>query len=235
MTASDPPFASTFRPAAIVRSPAAVTLVGGARVRERDLDACLGLAPRIVAADSGAGHVLASGRVPDAVIGDMDSLAPRDVRRLAPETLHRVAEQDSTDFEKCLTRIDAPIVFAVGFTGRRIDHTLAVFNTLTRHADRPCLVIAKHEVIALAPPRITLDMVAGTRVSLFPMTQVRGGSDGLRWPIDGLALSPGGTVGTSNRATGKVRLSVDAPGLLVLLPRREFAALAAALADAPHW
>jgi len=219
----------------VVRSAAPVTLVGGARVRDRDLDACLGMAPRIVAADSGAGHVLAAGLVPEAVIGDMDSLAPRDLRRLAPDALHRVGEQDSTDFEKCLTRIDAPMVFAVGFTGRRIDHTLAVFNALTRHAHRPCLVVAKHEVIALAPPSVALELAAGTRVSLFPMTQVHGDSDGLHWPIGGLQLSPGGTVGTSNRATGTVRLTVDAPGLLIMLPRRQLAALAAALADAPRW
>ena len=51
------------------------------------------------------------------------------------------------------------------------------------------------------------------------MGPVRGRSEGLRWPIDGLAFDPTGRIGTSNAATGGVvRLGFDAPRMLVILP-----------------
>lgn len=71
----------------------------------------------------------------------------------------------------------------------------------------------------LAPPQITLDMVAGEVVSLYPMLPVQGRSTGLEWPIDGLAFDPARFIGTSNRALGEVVLTVDAPGMLLILPK----------------
>ena len=68
------------------------------------------------------------------------------------------------------------------------------------------------------PPRIELPLAPGCRVSLFPMAPLSARSEGLEWPLDGLALAPSGRVATSNRATGPVRIAPDAPGLLCLLP-----------------
>ena len=44
-------------------------------------------------------------------------------------------------------------------------------------------------------------------------------SEGLRWPVAGLAFDPMGRIGTSNAATGgPVRVGFDAPRMLVILP-----------------
>ncbi len=51
------------------------------------------------------------------------------------------------------------------------------------------------------------------------MAPVTGQSEGLRWPIDGLAFAPNGRVGTSNAVTGPVALRFDGDGMLVILPR----------------
>ncbi|MCA8880483.1 MAG: thiamine diphosphokinase [Rhodobacteraceae bacterium] len=212
-----------------------VTLVGGGPVAAADLDRALGLAPRLVAADGGADRLDALGRSPEAVIGDMDSISHETRARLAPARLHEVAEQDSTDFEKCLTRIAAPLVLALGFTGGRIDHELSVFSVLARHRARRCAVLGAEDAVLLAPPRLALDLAPGTRLSLFPLGEVTGRSRGLFWPIGGLRFHPLDQVGTSNRVTGPVELEFDAPRMLLILPAADLSALLTALARAPHW
>lgn len=203
------------RPA--IRSARGVTVIGGGAVSQADISEALERAPLLVAADGGADRALALGRMPDLVIGDLDSLTPA-ARRLIPEDriLH-VAEQDSTDFAKCLGRIEAPFVLAAGFSGLRLDHTLAALTVLVGDP-RPVILLASDDVVFAAPPRLTLPLMPGTRVSLYPMGPVTGESTGLEWPIDGIPLAPGGRVGTSNRALGLVTLRHEGP-LLVMLPR----------------
>ena len=199
-----------------------VTLIGGGAVGRGDLQAALAVAPHLVAADSGADTALAAGHVPDLVIGDFDSISPGARAAIPAARLHPVAEQDSTDFEKCLQRIAARFVVAVGFTGLRLDHTLAALTVIARRPGLPILMLAAEEVVFLCPPRLTLPLPAGERVSLWPMGPATGRSTGLRWPIDGIDFAPGGRVGTSNEATGPVTLDMDGP-MLVLLPRSCFA------------
>jgi thiamine pyrophosphokinase len=50
--------------------------------------------------------------------------------------VHHLPEQDTTDFEKCLYSVAAPLLLGVGFLGGRADHHLAAMNVLVRYADR---------------------------------------------------------------------------------------------------
>ena len=203
----------------IVSSLEPIVLVGGGELLPDDFEAVRPHANRFVAADSGAAAVLAQGHQPEAVIGDFDSLDDTTRADLPAERLHHIAEQDSTDFDKCLRNVAAPLILGLGFLGARVDHQLSVFNRLAARPDKRCVLLGRDDVLCLAPPKLRLDLEAGTRVSLFPMARVSGRSTGLRWPIDGLNFSPDGRVGTSNEATGPVRLETDAPGLLLILPR----------------
>ncbi|MEP2029113.1 MAG: thiamine diphosphokinase [Paracoccaceae bacterium] len=203
----------------IVQHTDIVTMVGGGPAKTEDLLNVLAYSPFLVAADGGAVLADRAGLVPDAVIGDFDSIPKQLLDKLPQDCLHRIAEQDSTDFEKALSNVAAPLVLAVGFTGARTDHQLAVFHTLVLHPNRPCIVIGAQDVVCLAPPVLSLDLVVGDTVSLFPMGPVSGHSEGLRWPIDGLNFSPDQKIGTSNEATGPVRLRFDAPKMLLVLPR----------------
>ncbi|MFD0979030.1 thiamine diphosphokinase [Tropicimonas aquimaris] len=219
----------------IVRSSVGITLVGGGAARPEDLDESLAHAPCLVAADGGAGFVLSTGRVPEAVIGDMDSLRPEARERLPRERLHAITEQDSTDFDKALRSVRAPLVLGVGFLGRRIDHLLANFNVLVRRATQPCVLVGKREVVLAAPRRISLELAPGSRVSLFPMASCAGRSVGLHWPIDGLEMTPAGVIGTSNRVAqrheGPVELSFEGSGMLLILPRKALSAVIDALSS----
>lgn len=215
--------------AMIVDDARGITLVGGGPVGAGEIEAALELAPALVAADSGAVAALAVGHVPLAVIGDLDSLPPAARRRLPPDRLHRIEEQDSTDFDKALRHLRAPLLLGVGFLGGRLDHQLAAGSSLISGIGPPCILIGAHEVVLAAPPRLAVETQPGDIVSLFPLRPVRGRSEGLHWAIDGIKLAPGGRVGTSNRATGAMLIETECPGLLVILPRARLAAAAAAL------
>ena len=206
--------------APIVQSTDGVTLVGGGPVSQAQWRLATRLAPRIIAADSGADRALAAGYMPEAVVGDFDSISDHAKATLGASRLFPIREQMTTDFDKALRSVDAPFTLALGFTGARVDHGLAVFNSLVRHADRRCIVIGPRDVIFHAPPDLTLALKPRDRLSLFPMAPVTGRSSGLEWPIDGLDFSPAGLIGTSNRVTSaEVHLKMDTPGMLVILPR----------------
>lgn len=221
----------------IVDTDHGVTLVGGGPVAARDLRLALARAPVAVAADGGAARLLAAGQLPQAVIGDFDSLPAALRATIPPDRLYPLPDQATTDFDKALRSVTAPFVLALGFAGARMDHGLAVLNALVRHAARPCLVLGPRDLAFAAPPRLALDMAPGDVLSLFPLARVTGRSSGLEWPIDGLDFAPDGFIGTSNRVTERrVRLDFDAPGMIVILPRRRLdAAIRALRAAPPGW
>ena len=218
-----------------LRAGGTVALVGAGPAGRAALDACLSRAVACVAADGGAATLTAAGRTPDAVIGDLDSLP--EGHGVPAERVLRLDGQDDTDFEKCMDRIDAPLVLGAGFLGGRADHALAALGALARGrgaggaAWPPCILVGEADLAFALPPRIDLDLPPGCRVSLFPMAPMAARSTGLEWPLDGLALAPMGRVGTSNRARGPVVLETVQPGLLCLLPPDRLDNAIAALAS----
>lgn len=198
-------------------------MLGGGKVRPDELTESLKHCPFLVAADGGATFAVSMGHIPEAVVGDMDSLPDEVAAAIPADRIHAIAEQDSTDFDKALRSISAPLVLGVGFLGGRVDHQLANLNVLVRRAETACILLGRRDVIFAAPRRLRLDLQGGSRVSLFPMSPVQGRSKGLQWPIDGLEMAPGARIGTSNRVceghSGPVDMKFDGPGMLVILPR----------------
>lgn len=217
----------------IVESSKTVTLVGAGTVTSEEINRCAALSETVVAADGGALHCMAAGLQPAAVIGDMDSLSDGRLEGIPADRIHRIAEQDSTDFDKALRNIQAPLVLGVGFTGARMDHQLAVFNVLVRQPDRQCIILSDTDIAFLCPPVLSLSLAPETRVSLFPMGLVEGTSHGLKWPINGLTFTPDGRIGTSNEATGDIEVAVTGPKMLVVLPKAELEGVAEALLRSP--
>ena len=214
----------------IVQTALGVTLAGGGPFSARDLALALARAPVPVAADGGADRLLKLGVMPEAVIGDMDSLSTAGRSRIPVTRQHVVAEQVTTDFDKALRSIAAPLVLALGFAGARLDHGLAAMATLIVRAETRCILIGPKDLAFAAPPRLELDLVPGEPLSLFPMATVTGQSEGLEWPIAGLRFAPNGLIGTSNRVVARrVVLAFDSPGMVVILPRRRLDAAIRAL------
>lgn len=213
-----------------------LTLIGGGELGESHLARACSIGGKLIAADGGANAAILAGFTPDAVIGDFDSINEETKGKVNPAHLHYIAEQDSTDFDKCLRNIDAPLILAIGFTGARIDHQLANFNTLVRYPQKRCILLGNSEIAFLCPPTFSLNLASGAPVSLFPFGAVEGVSDGLRWPIQGISFAPDGRVGTSNEATGPISISLTTPKMLLILPSEYLEETAEAIiANAAHW
>lgn len=191
----------------------------------------LRLAPTAVAADGGADVALPPPHRFRAVIGDMDSVRDRAALEAAGVAVHEVAEQDSTDLEKCLYSVAAPLIIGLGFLGGRLDHTLAAMSALRSYSGVPVVLAGASDLCFLCPKRFEMDLPAGARVSLFPLGPVRGVTgEGLRWAIAGLEMAPGRRIGTSNAATGgRMVLAFDAREVLVILPVEHLEAAVGAL------
>jgi thiamine pyrophosphokinase len=202
-----------------------VTLVGAGPVNMGDLKEVLTRAPFCVGVDGGTEIVRNYGKVPNFVIGDMDSADALSIEGLDPATVLQVDEQESTDFDKALRNIKAPLVLGLGFVGGRIDHQLAVFSTLVRYPQKRCILIGPEDIVFHLPEHLEIELPEGSRFSIFPLRPGRAVSSGLEWPLDGLFLEAGGMLGTSNMVTkGSVRIRAMQPGLLAILPRQALAA-----------
>ncbi len=206
-----------------------VTLVGAGPVSPSSLQRALGHGPVAIAADGGADALAKLGHPIHAIMGDLDSIDITENWLNSGVRIHQIDEQDTTDFEKCLYSVAAPLFLAVGFLSGATDHSLAAFSALLAYENKQIILIGEEDATFLCPDKLELELPVGTRVSLFPLVAVVGlVSRGLRWNVAGLRMQPGGRIGTSNVSDDSfVRIGFDRRGVLVTLP---IAALPAAIA-----
>ena len=180
-----------------------VLLIGGGEVSAPALRVARAKASVLIAADGGANHFEGDKSALAAVIGDLDSLgAVAEWRAALSGRLLALAEQDTTDFEKCLYSVDAPLYLAVGFLGGRMDHSLATMHVLAKRADQRVILLSEQEIHFIAPRRWRIRLPVGARVSLYPLQPTLAErSAGLRWGLDGIDLRIGDRVGTSNEVS----------------------------------
>lgn len=202
----------------IVEDPKAIAIIGGAQLAPQHLNILQTLTETFVAADSGADHLLAAGITPKAVIGDFDSLSGSSRLTFEPYLIH-ITEQDTTDLEKTLTCIKAPVIIGAGFLGGRLDHSFATFNAMVRFRQTPLILLSDSECCFRAPVGAwTIDLPSGTPFALLPMGEAVVSSTGLVWDMDRMTLSPTGRVSSSNK-TAAPHVRVDVGGsVIVTLP-----------------
>ena len=213
-----------------------VVLVGGGRLDEAQLKALGGAWP-VAAADGGADAAARAGLKPVLVAGDFDSISSPQL--FSGSRVVEVPDQDRTDFAKALDLIEAPLVIGLGLLGKRLDHTLAATNTLSRAGGRPVVLLDKRDAVLFSRGAVAMDLEPGDRVSVWPLQgQSFAGSKGLVWPLDGLHLEPAALTGTSNRVAegdGRVEIvpSDGGSGYLVILDAGRVASAVGAVA--PAW
>ncbi len=222
------------RPETVISYDGLLVVVGGGAVDYqlmRDLEAS---GAHLVAADGGADEIVKAGLVPEAIIGDFDSISDPE-SWLGRTRLIRIAEQETTDFEKVLYTVHAPVTIALGMTGKRFDHTLAALDAVARYAsDRIIILVDEADVAMALTGAFSFDVDAGDRVSVHPLKPIKfRRSIGLKYPLDGLRLAPGERTGTSNEAElGPFRIEPEprakAPWLLIVDRKYLFALAAAA-------
>lgn len=196
-----------------------VCFVGGAFATSVEINDINQYVDGVIAVDSGADAVLQAGLTPLAVIGDMDSLS-QTARNTFAESLCQIDEQSTTDFEKALTRVAAPAIIGLGFTGGRMDHILSVLSVMVRYPEKPVILADANDVSFLAPQGETVfALPKDTRVSLMPVIPATVSLNGVVWPFWQTPMAMAGFTSPSNAAIGgDVTIQTDAP-ILVTLPR----------------
>lgn len=191
----------------------------------------LGRARAVIAADGGIRFPLALGRVPDTLIGDLDSLPDGVEENIADwqmEVIRYPPAKDETDLELALLLAarrfpDAELLILGGFGGR-LDQTLANI-TLLAHPEllnRTVVFVDERETARLLIDQATIRGRAGDTISLIPL----GGpvrvqeTTGLRWPLRDETLAFGPARGISNEMTAD-RVTVRlAEGMLLCVHTR---------------
>lgn len=177
-------------------------------------------AETVVACDSAAeAYFQWAGKWPDVVIGDLDSLAARDV----PCRVVHDADQDTNDLTKAIDWCRAEFgggcrdqTVIVGATGKREDHTIGnVYRALEAGVRLVTDTGAFWPVDASRPLQVKTWKDAG--VSVFapdPRTQMT--SRGLRWKLDGVRFDTP-YAATLNRASReRVTVTSDRAAFLYL-------------------
>ena len=206
-----------------------------------DLLPCLAAAADlIVAVDGGGGLCLDAGVMPDVVVGDFDSLSRSDLDRIRASGAairQFPAEKDASDLELAVEearlRGATSITVTAASTGR-LDHTLAALGVLASAAELvPRLAEPGMDTWVLSPGgRATMILSgAGATISLLAF----GGpavvsTKGVIWELDSAELSPGSSLGLSNRigSAGRARISVSQGVALLFAPSESGAANAQA-------
>ena len=191
-----------------------VTLVGGAGFPKNLLSRSLALTEDLVAADGGA-NFLPTHAVPKYIIGDLDSIELPEKWVGKGSKLIKVRDQDSTDFDKCISAIKSKKIIALGFMDQRLDHFLAVCSSLVKHK-RLIFLVGKKDIIFHLPNEFSLKLPINSRVSLFPFKEIKTvKAVGLKYPVEDIIFSPIGTIGTSNVSTSEnIRISYVGSGML---------------------
>jgi thiamine pyrophosphokinase len=183
----------------------------------------------VIAADSGLGHARALGVQVDLVIGDLDSVDPRELDAAVAEGAvveRHPAAKDATDLELALdAALDrgATTIHVVGVGGGRLDHFLG--NVLLLASPRYAAARVDAHVggshVVVVHDYADLDGTPGGLCSLLPLGGPAVGvlTDGLRYPLRSETLAPGTTRGVSNEFLGaRATVSLESGVLLAVVP-----------------
>ncbi len=182
---------------------------------------------RVIAADSGIVHAGPLGLEPELWIGDFDS-SSLDLQKthaaIPRETFP--TEKNATDGDLAISeafRRGATEIIMVGGFGGQIDHAQAHVAMLLAMARREilCMITSGHEeAYPLAFEVILIDVKPGTRISIVPMSDIKGLTWlGVKWPLKHKSVPFGSTLTLSNVTTGPVTIQCDiGSGLVILYP-----------------
>ena len=183
---------------------------------------------RIIAADSGMRHAAALRVVPELWLGDFDSASdPLLAAHVDVPRLVFPAAKSMTDGElaivEALQRGATGLVLVGGFGGRT-DHAMAHIQLAIRLAQKgvqTLITSGEEEGYPLLPGERTIDLPAGSRFSVVPVTDLPALTlTGVRWPLDRRFVPAGSTLTISNEAFGPIGIALEG-GLAIVIAQPE--------------
>ncbi len=175
----------------------------------------------LLAADGGADRLRACGRVPEATIGDLDSITPE--AAASQIELIGIDDQNSSDCDKLLALAVSRghrAITLVGVEGDLPDHVIGTIQSAARAkiAVRFGFRKGMGEIVS-GPSSTEYKAEPGTRFSVIPIVSCKGVTlTGTQWELKNDALDPLGLTSLSNRTVmERVFLAVTTGAVFVFL------------------
>ena len=170
----------------------------------------------VVAADAGADRLLKYNIMPDAVIGDLDSISDKTSTKLE-EWIVSNKNIQKTDLEKAVEyafKKGATEIQIIGWSGGRIDHTLGALGLAF---DSRISLIDEQFTVEAVKDLKTIEDKENTIFSLIAVPEARISVTGARWNLEHEKLSMGGR-GIHNEIgpSGKVNIKCHSGKLLLI-------------------
>ena len=189
----------------------------------------------IIAADGGTRHVLALGRNPNIIIGDLDSAtfdsSTGSEHRLRPLTekgtqvIQFPADKNETDLELSIQHaltLNPEQIIILAALGGRLDQMLGNIALILHPSSFILRLDDGVEEVFFCRDQVQVNGTSGDIVSLIPWQgEVTGVvTTGLKWTLQNETLYPQKTRGISNEMTGDTATIQIKSGLLLIIHRR---------------
>ena len=170
-------------------------------------------------------------RLPEAVVGDMDTLTRSWKKRLAPIIVQE-SEQDYNDLTKAMRYVlashpDVTDIHILGASGRREDHTVGNLSLLMEYASLYGLSGLSEVSLDLVSDTCTAFAVTdtcslavgqGRSISLFsPDNSLKITSEGLVWPTDGVVFDNWWKATLNKASADVVKLTFSHPSRALII------------------
>ena len=170
-----------------------IILANGTFPKSEQLLELLDNSERIICCDGAVNKLVASGREPSVIIGDLDSVH-HSIKEKYSDRLIQISEQNTNDLTKAVNwcvseNIDNVII--MGATGEREDHTIANIALLNKYNEQISVKMFSDNGIFIPISKTTsFNSFIGQQVSLFSQdSHLEISSQGLKYPLDKLKLS----------------------------------------------
>lgn len=162
----------------------------------------------IVCCDGAAETLIRKGRVPDAIVGDIDSLSV-ELQKQYSNIIHKDSCQETNDLSKAFNyslTLEPSSVKILGATGLREDHTIGNISLLANYtatADVPVEMLTNYGRFHSIQSGRHIACHKGEQISLFALdTGLRIFSKGLKYPLDNVIFDSWWKA-TLNECTGE--------------------------------
>ena len=183
-----------------------------------------------IAVDGGFLSFTHADKIPDLLIGDLDSIPhSEELENRYPQLkIVRLREQDTTDFEKALhwvvANLEVSSLIILGALGKRTDHLIT--NLLVAsNIDESFNITLDHDdewIFRVTPScPLTLHGRKGVTLSILPIQVVTGvTTKGLKWELDGEKIGGKRIIGQSNLCESDlVEITCQSGSLFVFLQK----------------
>lgn len=167
-------------------------------------------------------------RLPDRVIGDMDSL-PGSLKKKYSDIIIQIDEQENNDQTKAFRWVmencpDVRSITILGATGQREDHTIGNISLLMEYArtydleDINVQMITDHAIIFAATDSFDMDCGEGRKISIFsPDNSLRIRSEGLKWKTDDVIFDNWWKATLNTAVEDNVRLTFSHRSMAIIM------------------